>query len=147
MGWIWFPRSLKTSVPDPDPNPDPPDPHVVGPSGSGSGSTSQRYGSGSGFGSGSFYHHAKIVRKTLIPTILWLFLTFSLWSGSGIHTKMSWIRNTAKNLFPDSSRILSQWAKKNSIPDLQQWVPKKELDLVWKILINANSSVWPNLHA
>ncbi len=28
--------------------------------------------------SGSFYHHAKIVRKTLIPTILWL-LTFYLW--------------------------------------------------------------------
>jgi hypothetical protein len=44
--------------------PDPPDPHVFGPPGSGS--TSQRYGSGSG----SFYHHAKIVRKTLIPNIL-----------------------------------------------------------------------------
>ncbi len=40
-----------------------------------SGSTSQRYWSGSG----SFYHHAKIVRKTLIPTILWLFLSFYLW--------------------------------------------------------------------
>jgi len=38
------------------------DPHVFGPPGSGS--TSQRHGSG------SFYHHAKIVRKTLIPTIL-----------------------------------------------------------------------------
>ncbi len=24
------------------------------------------------YGSGSFYHHAKIVRKTLIPTVLWL---------------------------------------------------------------------------
>ena len=44
-----------------DPDPDPPDPHVFGPPGS---------------GSGSFYHHAKIVRKTLIPTILLLFLTF-----------------------------------------------------------------------
>jgi hypothetical protein len=34
--------------------------------------TSQRYRSGSGScsGSGSFYHHAKMVRKTLIPTIL-----------------------------------------------------------------------------
>ncbi len=52
--------NVKTSVADPDP----PDPHVFGPSGSGSGSTSQRYGSG------SFYHHAKIVRKTLIPTVL-----------------------------------------------------------------------------
>jgi hypothetical protein len=37
------------SVADPDPNP-----HVFGPPGS---------------GSGSFYHHAKIVRKILIPTI------------------------------------------------------------------------------
>ncbi len=45
------------SVADPDP-----DPHDFGPLGSGS--TSQRNGSG------SFYHHAKIVRKTLIPTIL-----------------------------------------------------------------------------
>jgi hypothetical protein len=43
-----------------------PDPRVFGPPGFGSGSTSQRYGSGSG----SFYHHAKIVRKTWIPTIL-----------------------------------------------------------------------------
>jgi hypothetical protein len=59
-----------------DPDPDPPDPHVFGPSGSGS--TSRRYGSGSGSGSGSFYHNAKIVRKTLIPTILCLFLTFYL---------------------------------------------------------------------
>jgi hypothetical protein len=50
--------------------PDPPDPHVFGPPGSGSGSISQMYGSGSCSGSGSFYHHAKIVRKTLIPTIL-----------------------------------------------------------------------------
>ncbi len=57
---------------DPDPpDPYPPDPYVFGPPGS----IRQRYGSGSG----SFYHHAKIVRKTLIPTILWLFLTFYLW--------------------------------------------------------------------
>jgi hypothetical protein len=45
-----------------DPNPDPPEPRVYWPPGSGF--ISQRYGSG------SFYHHAKIVRKTLIPTIL-----------------------------------------------------------------------------
>ena len=45
-----------------DTNLDPPDPHVFGPPGSGSGSISQSYGSG------SFYHKAKIVRKTLIPT-------------------------------------------------------------------------------
>ncbi len=43
----------------------------------GSGSTSQRYGSG--YGSGPFYDHAKIIRKILNPTILWLFLTFYLW--------------------------------------------------------------------
>ncbi len=51
-------------------DPDPPDPHVFW--SPGSGSTSQRYGSGSGSrsGSGSFYHHAKKVRKTLVPTIL-----------------------------------------------------------------------------
>jgi|LakMenE01Jun11ns_1017448.scaffolds.fasta_scaffold8607414_1 hypothetical protein len=48
--------------PDPNPDPDPLDPHVFGPPGSGS--ISQRYGSG------SFYNHAKIVRKTLIPIIL-----------------------------------------------------------------------------
>ncbi len=60
------------SVPDPnsDPDPDPPDPRVFWPSGSGC--TNRRYGSGSG----SFYHHAKIIRKILNPSILWLFLTF-----------------------------------------------------------------------
>jgi hypothetical protein len=56
------PYLLKRSVPDPDP--DPTDPRVFWPSESGS--TSQRYGSGSG----SFYHHAKIIRKTLNSTIL-----------------------------------------------------------------------------
>jgi hypothetical protein len=47
----------------PDNVPDPPDPQIFGPPGSGS--INQRYGSGSG----SFYHQAKIVRKTLIPTV------------------------------------------------------------------------------
>jgi hypothetical protein len=80
-----FLETVISSVADPDPNPDPdpPDPRIFGPPGSGSGSTSQRYGSGSGScsgsGSGSFNHHAKIVRKTLIPPILWLFLNFYLW--------------------------------------------------------------------
>ena len=70
--------SASVADPDPNPDPDPPDPHVFGPPGSGS--TSQRYGSGSGScsGSGSFYHHAKIVGKTLIPNILLLFMTFYL---------------------------------------------------------------------
>jgi hypothetical protein len=44
--------------------------YVFGPPGSES--ISQRYGSGSGSRSGSFYHQAKKVRKTLIPTVLWL---------------------------------------------------------------------------
>ncbi len=61
---------FETSVPDPDP--DSPDLHVFGPPRSGSGSISQRYGSGSG----SFYLQAKTVRKTLIPTVLWLLLDF-----------------------------------------------------------------------
>jgi hypothetical protein len=51
---------IKRQCPDPDPT----EPHVFGPPGS---------------GSGSFHHHAKIVRKTLIPNILLLFLTFYLW--------------------------------------------------------------------
>ncbi len=55
-------------------DPDPPDPHVFGPPGSGSGSISQKYGSRSG--SGFFYHHAKIVRKTLFSTALWLLFDF-----------------------------------------------------------------------
>ncbi len=38
----------------------------------GSGSDSQRYGSGYG----SFYHQVKIVRKTFIPTVLWLLYDF-----------------------------------------------------------------------
>jgi hypothetical protein len=49
-----------------------PDPYIFGPPGSRSGSDSQRYGSGSG----SFYHHAKIVRKTWIPTVLLLLFDF-----------------------------------------------------------------------
>jgi hypothetical protein len=70
---IFTKNTLITSVPDPNPDPDPPDPHVFGPPGSGS--TSQIYGSGSGScsGSGSFYNLAKIVRKTLIPTICYSF--------------------------------------------------------------------------
>jgi hypothetical protein len=51
-------------------------PHVFEPPGFGSGSISQRHGFGSGSGSGSFYHQAKIVRKTLIPAALWLLFDF-----------------------------------------------------------------------
>ncbi len=79
----WVTRLLNTSpifFTNPVTNVADPDPHVFGPPGSGYGSTSQRYGSGSGScsGSGSFHHHAKILGKTLIPTILWLLLTFYL---------------------------------------------------------------------
>jgi hypothetical protein len=66
-------------------NPDP-DPYVFGPPGSGS--INQRYGSGSGSinqryrsGSRSFYHHAKRVRKPLIPTALWLLFDFLSWKN------------------------------------------------------------------
>jgi hypothetical protein len=47
-----------------------PDPDVFGPPRSGSISTR------SGSCSGSFYHQAKIVRKTSIPTVLWLLYDF-----------------------------------------------------------------------
>jgi hypothetical protein len=90
-------NALTGSVPDPDPNPDPdpPDSLVFGPPGSESGSISQRYGFGSGSGSGSG-QKAKIVRKTLIPTVLWLILDFlSLKNdinvpGSGSTPKCHW---------------------------------------------------------
>jgi hypothetical protein len=74
---LWIRNNYFKSGSVPDPNPDPPDPRAFGlpdpdppdpcvfwpPR---SGSTSQRYESRSG----SFYHQAKIVRKTLIPTVL-----------------------------------------------------------------------------
>ncbi len=70
MGWVilcmekrWHCGEASVTDPDPNPDPDSPDLHVFGPPGFGS--ISQMYGSGSE----SFYHHAKIVRKTLIPTI------------------------------------------------------------------------------
>jgi hypothetical protein len=50
------------------------------------GSVSQRYGSGYGSssssGSGSFYHQAKIVRKTLISTVLRLLYDFYVTDGN-----------------------------------------------------------------
>ena len=75
-------RNPVASVADQDPNPDPPDPHVFGPPGSGS--ISQRHVSASGSGSGSFFPQAKIVRKTLIPTALWLLFDF-------LSLKMMWV--------------------------------------------------------
>jgi hypothetical protein len=49
----------------------------------GSGSISQRYGSG------SFYHHAKIVRKTLIPTFVTLFGFLSLKNDVNVPSKIN----------------------------------------------------------
>jgi hypothetical protein len=46
-------KNIGTSAPDLNSDPDPPDPHVFGPP-----------------GSGSFNHQAKIVRKSLILTLL-----------------------------------------------------------------------------
>jgi hypothetical protein len=65
---IW--KELRESDPDPHPDPDPWDPYVFGPPRSASGSNSQRYRSG------FFYHQAKIVRKSLIPTVLLLLYDF-----------------------------------------------------------------------
>ncbi len=62
----WYPLP---SVADPDPHPDP---YVFGPHGYESWSVSHKHGFGSKSGSGSFYHHVKIVRKTVICTFLWL---------------------------------------------------------------------------
>jgi hypothetical protein len=68
-----------------------PDPYVFGPPGSGP--ISHKYGSGSisqRYGSGSFYHQAKIVIKTLIPTALCLLFDFlSVKSNSRITLKVS----------------------------------------------------------
>jgi hypothetical protein len=66
--------------PDLETDADPPDPYVFGPPGSGSGSINTWYGFESGFSSGSrsgsLYEQGKIVRKTLIPTVLLLLLDF-----------------------------------------------------------------------
>ncbi len=48
---------------------------VVNPNPDPSVSQRYRYGSGSGSGSRSFYHQAKIVRQTLIPTVFCDFFT------------------------------------------------------------------------
>ncbi len=53
-----------------------PDPYVFRPPGSISPGSGYGSGSESGSGSGSLYHQAKIVRKTLIYTVLWLLYDF-----------------------------------------------------------------------
>ncbi len=73
---VWLNSCVFTSVADPDAHrilirki------HIFWPPGSASGSVSHKYGSGSGSGSRSF-HQTKIVRKTLISTVLWLLYDF-----------------------------------------------------------------------
>jgi hypothetical protein len=57
-------------------------------------------GTGYGSGSGSFYHLAIIVRKTLIPTVLWLLfvLTFYLWKMMSMCLEKV-IREKTKKIF------------------------------------------------
>ncbi len=58
--------------------------YVFGPPGSGSGSIRQKYGSG------SFYRQPKIVRKTMIPTALWILFDFlSLTNDVNLPSKSS----------------------------------------------------------
>ncbi len=108
-----------TNVPNPDP--DPPDPHVFGP-----GSTSQMYGSGSGLGSGSFYIHAKIVRTTLIPSILWLFLTFYL--AEKIVLKISFLLESWRSMtkIAGSGSISQKHGSEDPDPDPPQNVMDPE---------------------
>ncbi len=74
-----------------DPNPDPPDPHVFGPPGS---------------GSGSFCHKARIVRKTLIFTVLLLLFDFlSLKNDVRVPSKSKY----AEKLFFKISFLLASW--------------------------------------
>ncbi len=100
FNWL-FDQKIATSVAYPDPNPDldPPDPHVFGP-----------------LGSGSFYHQAKIVRKTLIATILWLFLTFYvLCKCRGVPSKSN-KQNSFFFFFGASWRSMTKIAGSGSTP-------------------------------
>ncbi len=79
-----------------------PDPYVFGTSGYWS--VSQKYGSG------SFYHQAKIVRKTLIPNVLWLFSDFlSLKNDVCEPSKSNKQKNLEKLVF--CWRLEGQWRK------------------------------------
>jgi hypothetical protein len=94
----------RISVPDPNPDPDPPAPHIFGPPGSGS--TSQRYASG------SFYHQTKIVRKALIPTVLWLLLYFL---SLKIDVKVPSKSKKQKNFIKIISFLLASWRSMTKI--------------------------------
>ncbi len=128
----WRVAFVKWSVADPD---------VFGPPGSGSIRT--RYGSGSG----SFHHQTKIVRKTLISTVWWLFYdflslkklckcSFKKLSAKNlplvrdtdqrfrIRTKMSQIRNTRIHLEWNQMICSFLGANPDLYPDLSYSEPK-----------------------
>ncbi len=106
-----------------DPDADPPDPHVFGPPGSGS--NGQRYGSGSG--PGSFYHHAKIVRKTLIPTILWLFWLFIFKKWCKCPSK-----SNKQKIFILFSVLLASWRSMTKIAGSGSGFISQSMDLrIW----------------
>ncbi len=81
----------KNSVADPNLDPDPSNPYVFGPPGFGSGFISKRHGSRSG----SFYHKAKIVRKTWFPLFCYFFLNFNFENDVNVPLKS----NKQKNFF------------------------------------------------
>ncbi len=84
------------------------DPNVFGPPGSGS--VSQRNESGTG----AFYHQAKIVRKTLVPTVLWFLYDFiSLKNDVNVPSKSKVIsRTTFKKSF-----LLASWRSMTKIAE------------------------------
>ncbi len=63
------------------------------------------------YGSGSFYHQAKKVRKTLIPTVLWLLLDFlSLKNDVNVPSKSNKQKNCLKMLLLESRRSMMKIA-------------------------------------
>ncbi len=111
---------LFNSVADPDPHPnlDTQDPYVLGPPGSASGSINQRSGSESG--SGSFYHQAKIVRKTLIPCVLCLLYDFlSLKNDVNVPSKS----NKQTDFFVDILKIFDE----NGRIRIRIWIHQSEV--------------------
>ncbi len=111
--WIFSLNNVIYSVP----NPDLPDLHVFGPPGS----TNQRYGSGSG--PGSFYHQAKIVRKTYcFVTSFGLFIFYL----ENVPSKC----NKQKSFFEKVLYLLTYWRSKTD-PDPQPNVMDPEHWLSW----------------
>jgi hypothetical protein len=81
--------------------------------GSGFGSISQRHGSGSRCGSGSFYHQAKKIRKTLIPTALWLLFDFFIFEND---VRVPSRRNNQKNLLKNYFFVVMKSSNSTALP-------------------------------